>query len=222
MATLSAPKKLLLAIILSALTGLAGAETLYVIDKLVITLRAGPTAQDRILKTLGSGAKLEVLETGSTYTRVRTEDGTEGWVPNQYVGKEPSARQRLAEAENKVSALSAENTRLKGELDTLGSRSTSVESTYQKVAAEHKTLTEELERLRRVSAHPLKLEEENQQMKKELVELENDYELLRQEHQLLTDSNEREWFITGAGAVLLGVLIGLIGPRLRGRKRSSW
>jgi len=38
----------------------------------------------------------------------------------------------------------------------------------------------------------------------------------------LKDRSEREWFVRGAGVVIVGILIGLIVPRLKLRKKSSW
>ena len=73
-----------------------------------------------------------------------------------------------------------------------------------------------------MAAKPLKLENENQLLKKQLLELESAHELLRQENQMLGDSSDREWFLNGALVIILGIIIGLILPRLRTRKKSSW
>jgi SH3 domain protein len=39
---------------------------------------------------------------------------------------------------------------------------------------------------------------------------------------VLQDSSNREWFLTGAGVIIIGILIGLIAPRLRPKKKSGW
>ena len=59
-------------------------------------------------------------------------------------------------------------------------------------------------------------------MKKEFLDLENEHTLLSQETQMLRDSSDREWFLNGAGVIIFGIIIGLIAPRLRTRKKSSW
>ena len=38
----------------------------------------------------------------------------------------------------------------------------------------------------------------------------------------LKDRTARDWFMVGAGVVILGMIIGLIIPRIRWRKKSSW
>lgn len=200
----------------------AAAETRYVVDHLIITVRSGQSTKHQILKTLPSGTKLELLETGESYSRVRTPDGTEGWVLNQYISAAPTAKIKLAEAQRRLANLEQENTRLKSELQAVSGKEANLSKEQKSLTRENKKLNTELERLRRVAAKPLKLENENQRLKKEFLELENTHELLRQENQMLSDSSDREWFLNGAGVIILGIIIGLIAPRLRSRKKSSW
>jgi SH3 domain protein len=208
--------------LLAAVATTARAETLYVVDDLIITLRTGQSTQHQILETLHSGTKLQLLETGEEYSKVRAPDGKEGWVLNQYISKKPTAKLLLAAAESKVDKLEDENTLLKTELQTLTGKKAELESSYQKVSSEQKNLSKELERLGQVAAQPLKLQKENEDLKKQLAELKNSYQKLNQEHQALTADNERQWFLTGAGVIVLGIFIGLIAPRLRPRKKSKW
>ncbi len=215
-------RRLLLTLCLLLLAGGVQAETKYVVDKIIITLRAGPSTQYQILRTLPSGTAMEVLETQEKYSRVRLKDGTEGWVLNQYLTAKPIARHRLAAAQKELTRLEAENARLKEELAKLQKSAQSVGGDYAKLQKEHKKLLAEVERLRRVAAKPLQLQEENSRLKKRLVDLENEHELVQQENQMLHNSAEREWFMTGAGVIILGILIGLIAPSLRSRKKSSW
>ena len=77
----------------------ATADTRYVGDELVITLRAGKSSQHKIVKTLKTGTALEVLEEDETYLKVRIQDGSEGYVLRQYVSSDPPKTQRIAELE---------------------------------------------------------------------------------------------------------------------------
>jgi SH3 domain protein len=45
---------------------------------------------------------------------------------------------------------------------------------------------------------------------------------LQQENAGLKDRTARDWFMVGAGVVLLGILAGLFIPRIRWRRKSSW
>jgi len=215
-------RKLLFALCLLLPAIPAHAETKYVIDQIVITLRSGQSNQHQILRTLPSGTKLEVLETSDKYSRVRLTDGTEGWVLNQYITSKPIARHRLAAAQKKLAELEAENTRLKQELEASTNKAGELNQQLKQLQQTDKKRNEELNRLRRVAAKPMQLEKENIRLKKELLDLENEHELVKQENQMLRDSADREWFLTGAGVIILGIILGLIAPSLRPRKKSSW
>jgi SH3 domain protein len=54
------------------------------------------------------------------------------------------------------------------------------------------------------------------------VALERNMQTVQQENESLKDRTARDWFMVGAAVVLLGILVGLIIPRIRWRKKSSW
>ncbi|NOX91232.1 MAG: TIGR04211 family SH3 domain-containing protein [Gammaproteobacteria bacterium] len=204
---------------MSTLATETNTEVRYVIDKLIITMRSGQSNQHQILRTWPSNTKLEILETGEQYSRARGPDGTEGWVLNQYITAKPTARIRLATTQQELARAKKENTRLAAELAALQKTEGKLSKQQRNLSLENKKQMDELKHLRRVA---LKLENENQRLKKELLELESEHELLLQENQMLGDSSDRDWFLNGAGVIILGIIIGLIAPRLRVRKKSSW
>jgi len=67
------------------LTTVAWAETRYVTDQLVLTLRQGPSGNSKILKTLPTDTSLEVLGSSGEYLQVRTAEGEEGYVIERYL-----------------------------------------------------------------------------------------------------------------------------------------
>lgn len=215
-------KKILISLFLLSVASSAAAETQYVVDKLIITMRSGQSTQHKIVKHWPSNTKLEILETGEKYSLAKGPDGTEGWVLNQYITPTPTAKLKLAVAQNKLAKLTAANNQLKEELKKLTSKEASVSKDHKSLARASKKQADELAHLRRVAAKPLKLENENQRIKKEFLDLENEHTLLSQETQMLRDSSDREWFLNGAGVIIVGIIIGLIIPRLRTRKKSSW
>lgn len=207
---------------MSSLASNASAEIRYVVDKLIITMRSGQSNQHQILRTWPSNTKLEILETGEKYSKARGPDGTEGWVLNQYITDKPTAKLRLATALQKLAKAEKENAQFKEELATLKSKENKLSNQKSRLSRDNKKQMDELTHLRRVAAKPLKLENENQRLKKELLELESKHELLLQENQMLGDSSDRDWFLNGAGVIILGIIIGLLAPRLKPRKKSSW
>lgn len=186
----------------------------YVIDELQITMRSGRSNQHSILKLLKSGDKLELLEeveeNNRTYARVRFGN-IEGWVHAQYLSAEPIARDRLARAEQRLQKVRTENTQLKTQLNEL-----------KGVRDEASQLGKELEQLRQVAANPVRTARENEQLHSELAALKRDHEMLKNEYEKVTGNKERDWFIAGAGVVIVSIIFGILLTKIRLRKRSSW
>lgn len=74
--------------VMLAVPAAARADTRYVSDELIITLRSGRSAEFRILDYLKTGTPLEVLEEEGAHLRVRTRGGKEGWVLKRYTTSE--------------------------------------------------------------------------------------------------------------------------------------
>ncbi len=84
----------------------ASAETVYVIDKLQIGLRA---ARDgATVKPLETGAALEVLSRDERYMHVRDKAGIEGWIETRYVSPELPARAQLAKLQEELNKTRAQ------------------------------------------------------------------------------------------------------------------
>ncbi len=199
------------------------AETRYVTDHLIITLRSGQGSQYQIIKTLPSGTPLEVLETtDSGYSRVRTPDGAEGWVLTRYLSEEPIARDRLAKVQKQLERLQTRHRKLRTQLAELRKQTAELQAERDRLRSENAKLTSELKHLREVAAKPIELEAQNRTLKQQNVSLEKELQLVRQENQVLQNSSQRDWFIAGAGVLLGGILLGLILPRIRWRRKNTW
>jgi len=199
------------------------AETQYVSDHLVITVRTGQGAQFQIIKTLESGEHVKVLEVTDTgYTKIETSDGTEGWVRSQYLAKEPVASEKLAKAEAKLLKVRSAYKNLKESYSTLSKEHKVLLESQNTLSTNKKQLDSELARLNQVAKKPILLDKQNRELQEKNVTLEKDLQRLNQENHSLKDRSQREWFIVGALVLFGGMILGLIIPKLRGRKRSSW
>ena len=217
-------KKTLLLILSFICTGLHAGETRYVTDQLEITMRSGQSTKYQIVRMLPSGTAVEVLETGEDgdYSRISTEQGIEGWVLSRYLDQQPSARQRLEQANNRLNKLEGENKRLEQELAQARSDKRGLSKEKDSLSSEHEQLQQELNRIKRVSADVLGVDKENQSLKALLEQTQTNYQQAQQQITALQDSTARDWFIVGGGVILLGILIGLIIPKIRWKKKSDW
>lgn len=73
----------------------AQAETVYIAERLRVGLRADMDETSAVVKTVETGAALEVVERQEKLVRVRDLQGTEGWIEARYLSPEPPARLQL-------------------------------------------------------------------------------------------------------------------------------
>ena len=196
----------------------------WVSDNFEITLRNGKSNKQAIVRMLRSGTKLELLETDEDagYSLVRTSGGTEGWVLNRYLLKSPPAKivlpdmeARLKASESKRQELNAKLNELRRDRDQLSRQLNSSESSGQ-------GLQKELTDLKRLSTSAIQIDSQNKSLRQTLAESQATVEQLEIENKKLASRASREWFIIGALVVIVGMLIGLILPRIRWRRKSSW
>src|SRR3569832_832321 len=204
----------------AALCTTATAETRYVSDELEVTLRTGQSTQHQIVRMVKSGTAVEVLATAANtgYTKVRTPSGAEGWVLSRYLMTSPSARQQLDELQRRLATLEIENKQLKEQSGTLKEQNKSAGQQQKGLEDEKLQLEQELANIRKTAGSALALESENKRLKEQYLKLQT----VQQENLTLKDRSESEWFVRGAAVVVLGILIGLIAPRLKFRRKSSW
>lgn len=208
----------------TAFAGNALAETRYVSDMLEITMRSGKSTSHGIIRMLRSGTPVEVIEVDkdSGYTHVRARNGKEGWVLTRFLMNEQAARERLAAAEKRAAELELENRKMMTAVQSIKEEMGGLQSTRSDLEGENRKVSQELAEIRRTASSALALDSENKELKSRLVSLERNQQTLRQENENLRDRTARDWFMVGAGVVLLGIIVGLIIPRIRWRKKTSW
>ncbi len=219
-------KKIHIAIALGLLLPLSAwaQETYYVNDELVITMRSGESTQNQIIRTLKSGTKLEILETNkdSGYSLARTAGGTEGWVLTRYLTRTPIAKDRLAAAEKKSSQLEKELAELKTQFKETSESRAALDQSSNQLSSENKKLAKELEQIRGISSNAITLNNDNKTLREKMIHLETELQAMEQQNSVLRDRSARDWFITGTGVTILGILIGLIIPKIRFQRKSNW
>ena len=218
-------KNIIIPIFLSLLVcGTALAETRYVSDNLEITMRSGKGTSYGITRMLRSGTPVEVLEEDKDagYTQVRVKGGKEGWVLSRFLMKGRAARDRLAAAEKSLAELELENRKMETSMAALTDEKAALEKELESLEGQTRNVSQELSEIKRTASSALAIDSENKDLKGRVVSLERQLQTLQQENEGLRDRTARDWFMVGAGVVLLGIIVGLIIPRIRLRKKSSW
>jgi SH3 domain protein len=216
------PAILLVAVLALPTAGFAQAR--YVTDQGDFYLRSGPSNGHRITKQVDAGTSVTVLETDEAagYTRVRLADNTVGWILSRYLTGQPSARDQLSQAKAQVERMEAQVREMEVALAGTREENTSLSGSRNSLEAEVTRLSGELERIRAVSSGALRLEATNRQLQEQLAQANQRADTLESKNRMLSDSSRRDWFLAGAGTIVLGLILGLILPRLRFRRKSKW
>jgi SH3 domain protein len=200
------------------------AQTRYVTDELVITVRTGPTTQNAIIESLNTGDSVTVLEEDADagYMRVRTESGAEGWALSRYLVDAPVARDRLSGAESELAQARETLTDLRAQVADLTDRLDSTTSRMEEAETAATSLNEELVDMRSVSANAVTIRDQNESLRRRLNERDALVDRLTTENAALASRSDREWFVLGAGVLVAGIVLGLIIPSLKRKRRRDW
>ena len=209
------------------------AETQYVSDQLVITMREGQGNQYTIIKMLKAGTPLEIIEESDQYLKVRTESGSEGWVLKQYVTSEIPKPEIIAGLKKTIDRLNTkieqyikDKESLQDELKTAKSDHTkkirdlqqtlsSSRGMAEQASGDLKEITEKYNALLRDSKDVVLLVKERDNIKASNSELQAKTERLQQENDKLRRSQMIWWFAAGGGVFFVGWIVGKVSRQKR-------
>ncbi|WP_456415201.1 TIGR04211 family SH3 domain-containing protein [Thiolapillus sp.] len=217
--------KTLLMILLLLTAFAAQAETRYVTDQAKITMRSGESAKHRIIRMLPSGTKVTVLSTNkaSGYSKIRLADGKTGYVLTRQLLTQPVARDRIAKLEQRIKELEASPGELSSKLAKLSREHDALKQAHEALQAEKDAIESELEELKRTSANAVQIAQERKSLRKQVATMSRDLANQEQEIRELKNNTTQTWFLIGGGVLFGGILLGLVLPHLRVRKRKdSW
>ena len=199
----------------------------YVSDKQYIPLRSGAGNEYRIVhRGIPSGTKLEVARVSSdgVWAEITTERGTTGWIRSQYLMKDLPAQNKVDAAVARAEQLAERNAALTAQLEQLQGERGELLDKVTETDTQLGSVSEELAQLKQISGKAVQLDVDNRRLVVETETLRSEVEMLESENQRLQDKLRSEDFMNGAMAVLLGVIITLVVPRLwpKRRRSSSW
>ena len=202
---------------------LAAQETRYISDDVFIVLHAGPGANYRWLGRLIPGTELveQRRSTDGNWAEVRTRRGTLGWVQAEYLASEPPAQARLPAVVRQLEDAQRDGADLRRDLAAAQAERDALRAQLDESSAALQRVSEELAQLRQVSGSAVETAEDNRRLVEETTALRMNLNTLRADNQRLQDRVRSSAFIDGALAVLLGVIIAVVVPRLWPKRRSS-
>jgi SH3 domain protein len=196
----------------------------WVTDEFEVTMRTGQDTSKSIVSMLKSGTRVERLERppGSDYSRVRTGSGAEGWVLNRYLLSRPPARVTLPDVERRLQQAQERRKQLESQVRTLTEERNQLQGQLNQQQNSSEDMRKQLDDVRNLSSNVIQIDDQNKQLRQRLIDNERALDELKAENSRLASRSNREWFVIGAMVIMFGILVGLILPRIRWRKKSSW
>ncbi len=194
----------------------------YITDSFQVTLRTGPGADHKIVGMLHSGQALTLLdeeEQGQEWRRVELPDGKQGYVLARFISSSPPARLELEKLRSAYDELQTRAARLEAENDRLVSENGTFKSQLEEARAELSKVRGKYTTLRSESADFFALKNRYERAAASLKKSTERVDKLEAEVARLQVNRNIRWFLSGAGVLVLGFLIGFSAKKQR--RRSS-
>jgi SH3 domain protein len=192
-------------------------KTMYVSDILKLTLRTGPSIENKILAVIDSGQMMEIVEFGDEWSQVQLPNGKEGWVLSRYLTSNETNNIKLQRLETKhknlmiqAAELLEENNRLKAENKKLSTEFEADQKQLVKVRTDYETLKTE-------AAEFLTLKTRYKRAASQLAEQTAKAQKLEEQLSRLGMNTYIKWFLAGSGVLIVGFIIGFSSKRQRRR-----
>jgi len=212
-------KVMLIWVLILLLPAIGRAETQYISGVLQITLRSGPGTDHRVLAMLKTGNRVEIITTEGDWTQVRLENGKEGWILSRFLTDKEPHSVMLEQIQQKNEELSSQFKSLQEIHEKQKSSNKWLESELAETKKKLKQAVAQYEALKKESSEFLKMKTEYKKSSSELAQQIEKGQAMEMELSQLRLQKNIKWFLSGAGVLVVGFLLGLSAKRQR--RRSS-
>jgi SH3 domain protein len=185
---------------------------MYVRDWITVSVRSAPYENSQSLANASTNDRVEVLEEGDGWTRVKTQRGIEGWVQSRYLSPQPPRTLLAHQLEERLKALQEENTRLRGlkPSDQLGAKPAAPQTGQPAAGAPLGVI---------VSDCP-ELQKNYEKLSKDLKLRSERLDLLTSENSRLKTSERLVFTLIGGMFIGIGIIIGLFLQAVRSHPKK--
>jgi SH3 domain protein len=192
-----------------------------------IALRDGAGEDYAIVyRGIPPGTRLTVahISDDGLWADITADNGITGWIPTRNLVLEVPVQQKTPASVKPAPGKGDINAELDTGVPAPTTDPADILNRFNTCESEFNAVAQELHQLKQVSGKAVQLDIDNHRLVEESENLRSDVKMLQAEKQRLLDKLQSEDFMNGALAVLLGVVIALIAPRLvpKRRKSSGW
>ena len=205
-------------------TAPALAETQYVSDVLIISIKDSQAPDAVVVGYLRSATPVEVLEESEEYLKIRTGDGLEGWVRKKFIVAEKPKAVIIGELEEIIAQLEGDIKTIQDGSDSqelatkMGGYKQEIAELKSSLNKESKTRLALQKELKQINAKYQQLSDKSKDkagISQKLADFKDENKALKDKIAAQTPTNttsmlsgNMKWFLIGSGVLLLGFLIG--------------
>ena len=162
-----------------------------------------------------------MLNEESDWAQVGLEDGRTGWIPRQYLSAERPWRMTAEKLEKDKKELQSRTSRSEATHHELREENAALKKQLESERKELSTLRQEHDALKKGAAQYLQLKAAHDQLISEFQQHRGKFDEIEKKYTTLSSSTAVEWFLTGAGVLFGGWLLGLFMARSRRRRAGE-
>lgn len=212
------------------------AETRYISDQLVVSVRELPQNSSETIVYLKTDTPVEVLDVGEEYIKVKTTNGEIGYIRKSYLTKNlpkttvinrltrenQALKERAQEMERRYNEASSKGDeaqkKILSELEDLRFQADKLRKDLVKSENELEERTQAYETLRKNAENIIDITTERDQLRLSHAELTTAVTTLEEERKEQLKKETTQWFLSGAGVLFFGWIIGKFS---KSRRKSS-
>lgn len=205
------------------LTGESRAAKAYIADSFEITLRTGPSNENKIIAMLFSGRPVDVIGIQGEWSHVKMLDGDkEGWVMTRYLITRMPWEAQARKLQEDLAGVNAKLTRVQKEFADESQQRLELETELKRKNRELEALSKEFQELKKGAEGYMGLKTLHEAAEKKMEATQAELNRLIAENENLRSSEQNRWFLTGALVLLCGLLIGGIVGRQQKKRKSIY
>ena len=199
------------------------ARTMYVSDTFEIVVRSEKNSESgrNIIKLLPTGTAVEVMSMDDSWATIQLSDGRTGYTLKRYLLSRLPYKMMADQLQEQVEEQQQRLVTLTEQLTTLQEEHQRLQGSSRGQEAQLTDITQKYEQLRQGASQFLQLKAEHTHLTQAYQQSQQQLTELQDSHLVLKKSRNLSWFLSGAGVMLAGWIIGMITERFRGRRRRQ-
>ncbi|MBF0120519.1 MAG: TIGR04211 family SH3 domain-containing protein [Desulfobacterales bacterium] len=194
-------------------------KTMYVSGILNISVRSGQGMEYKVITTIRSGQKVEIVEeTSTSWTKVKAPDGKAGWVSNRLLTSEEPCDAVVEKLQKKHVSIDNQSGSLKEENKKLMEENKKISNELALSKDNLNKLNQSYEKVKADCSNTLSIKSNYDKANKKLAEKTEEIQKLETELSKQIFYEKYWWFFSGAGVFLGGLIFGRITG---GKKKTS-